>query len=281
MKTIDSHAHLLRDHAGFEQLVESGVYEEIWLAELPEGIFPGVRFASRRELLRVAEMFPGRIRLFGYLDLPQDPAEVDRLKELGFFGLKPYKPALPWNSAAYYPCYARASELGMPILFHTGLVARGAGFAGEDEGGAGHGSGSENMRPSHLAGIAEAFPRLTILGGHLGWPYLEETAQNLYYYANITHDVSGCLRPFNLLPEFLDRRSHDGTGRFFSDKLRFATDTFYGTAEQNARSLRLREFWLRWFEFVGEIHYRWGAPEEQRKFFHDNAKAVTNQTIAG
>lgn len=276
MKSIDSHAHLLHDATGFARFVESGVYEEIWLAELPEQIFPDVRFASREELLRTAKEFPKQIRLFGYLDLPQDPSEVDRLKELGFFGLKPYKPALPWNSEAYYPCYARAAELGMPILFHTGLVGRGAGFPEQG----GHGFGSENMRPSHLAGIAEAFPELTILGGHLGWPYLEETAQNLYYYRNITHDVSGCLRNFSQLPEFFDRRCHDGTKRFFNHKLRFATDTFYGSEEQCARSVRLHEFWRRWFEFVGELHYRWGAPEEADKFFYENAKSIAEKSTA-
>ena len=272
MKIIDSHAHLLHGHIGFDRLVESGVYEEIWLMELPETIFSGIRFASRRELLQIAADFPEQTRLFGYLDLTREPSEIDRLKELGFFGLKPYKPALPWSNEAYFPLYRRAEELGMPILFHTGLVAQSPGNT------VAHGFGSENMRPSHLADIAEAFPHLTILGGHLGWPYLEETAQNLYYYPNITHDVSGCLRPFGQLPEFFDRRCHDGTGRFFNEKLRFATDSFYGTEEQNARSLRLCEFWLRWFEFIGEIHYRWGALEEQRKFFYRNAESIIYAT---
>lgn len=273
MKTIDSHAHLLHDHTGFDRLVDSGVYDEIWLMELPEDILPEYRLASRRELLQAAKDFAGRVRLFGYLELNREPSEIDRLKELGFFGLKPYKPAYPWNHEAYYPHYARAAELGMPVLFHTGLVARGMRFGGKAD----RGFGAENMRPSHLAGIAEAFPHLAILGGHLGWPWLEETAQNLYFYPNITHDVSGYMRSLGQLPELLDRRCHDGTDRFFNEKLRFATDSFYGNGEQNARSLRLHDFWRGWFEFVGELYYRWGASGEQEKFFYRNAQSILKQ----
>ncbi|MBS1372328.1 MAG: amidohydrolase family protein [Lentisphaeria bacterium] len=274
MKTIDSHAHLLHGRAGFSQIVESGVYDEIWLMELPEGMLPGHRCASRRELLETARDFPEAIRLFGYLDLNGDPAEIDRMKELGFFGLKPYKPLHSWNHEAYYPHYEHAAELRMPILFHTGLVARGEPFGGAS----GHGFGAENMRPSHLAGIAEAFPELIISAGHLGWPWIEESAQNLYYYPNISNDVSGYMRSLDRLPELLDRRCHDGTERFFNDKIRFATDMFYGSEEQNAKSLRLHEFWRRWFEFIGELYYRWGSPAEQEKFFFRNAEAIIKQS---
>lgn len=273
MKIIDSHAHLLHNHSGFYPLVESGIFDEIWLMDLSGVSLNGYETASRKELLQAAEDFKGRIFVFGFLDLEKPPEEIDRLKDAGFVGLKPYKPLHPYDSECYYPHYERAASLHMPILLHTGLVVPGPAWKGSS----GHSRGPDRMRPGHLAGIAEAFPALSIMGGHLGWPYLEETAQNLYYYPNITHDISGYMRVMEFLPGFLDRRCHDGTTRFFNEKIRFATDSFYGSEEQNSRALRLREFWLRYFEFVGELYYRWGAPEEQEKFFAGTAAALRSE----
>jgi hypothetical protein len=54
----------------------------------------------------------------------------------------------------------------------------------------------------------------------------------------------------------------------------FATDEFYGEANSNARALRLVQFWQRYFEFVGELYYRWGSPAEKEKFFSGNAIAL-------
>ena len=118
---------------------------------------------------------------------------------------------------------------------------------------------------------AEAFPELRIIAGHQGYPYLEEMQHNLYYYRNIRCDVSGYLRSVDALREILDRRAHDGTNRFFNDKIHFATDEFYGVEACNRRALRLAEFWQLYFEFVGSLYYRWGLPEEQEKFFRGNA----------
>ena len=188
-------------------------------------------------------------------------------------GLKPYKQVKPYSDPAYFPLYERAQELNMPILFHTGLIAHGKPFNGRYT----HSFGPENMRPIHLAAIAEAFPDLQIIGGHQGWPWIEEMEHNLYYYRNITGDISGYLRSVPKLNEILDRRAHDGTDRYFNEKLHFATDEFYGDEKCNARALRLAKFWESYFEFVGSLYYRWGRPEEQEKFFYGNAVEIRNR----
>ncbi len=270
MKTIDAHAHLLHNHTGFDKIIESGIFEHIWLMDISPVELPGLNFATQQEILQAVRDFQGRVYAFGYLDFNQDVSEIDRLKDLGFVGLKPYKPALPYNSLQYYPHYQRAQELNMPILFHTGLVAKGNGW----DGGATRSYGADNMRPGHLAGIAEAFPKLQIIGGHMGWPWLEETAQNLYYYANISHDISGYRHSIDSLREMFDRRCHDGTERYFNHKMHFATDSFYGNSEENEKALRLHTFWRGYFEFIGGIYYRWGQPDEQEKFFYGNAKKI-------
>ncbi len=272
MKFIDAHAHLTHKPEGIDSIVESGEFEEIWLMDLSKtGRLGEIELATQGEVLEMTRRYPGFFRAFGQIDLDHDsPDEISRLRDLGFIGLKPYKQLNPYSDFAYFPIYEKASELGMPILFHTGLIAHGAAYDGHP----GHAFGSENMRPSHLAGIAEAFPDLKIIAGHMGWPYLTETEQNLYYYKNITGDISGYLRSADALREMLDRRAHDGTDRYFNHKLHFATDEFYGVAAGNARALRLKKFWELYFEFIGGLYYRWGLPEEQQKFFRDNALEI-------
>lgn len=275
MKFIDAHAHLAHHAQGLDQIVDSGVFEQIWLMDLSGiGSLDNIQLAGREELLETVRRYDGFFLAFGFLDLDRDkPEKIDALREMGFVGLKPYKQLHPYNFEGYYPLYERAQMLGMPILFHTGLIARGTPFNPACP----HGFGPENMRPIHLAGIAEAFPELQILAGHQGYPYLEEMQHNLYYYRNIRCDVSGYLRSVDALREIFDRRTHDGTDRFFNHKIHFATDEFYGVDACNRRALRLAEFWRLYFEFVGSLYYRWGLPEEQEKFFRGNALALRNE----
>ena len=225
------------------------------------------------ELLETVKRYNGFFLPFGFIDLDHAvPDDVSRLRDLGFVGLKPYKQFKPYSDPSYFPLYERAQELNMAVLFHTGLIAQGKPYDGRYT----HAFGPENMRPIHLSAIAEAFPDLQIIGGHQGWPWMEEMEHNLYFSRNITGDISGYLRSVPRLNEILDRRVHDGTDRYFNEKLHFATDMFYGDEGDNAKALRLAKFWESYFEFVGGIYYRWGRPEEQEKFFRGNAIELRN-----
>lgn len=269
MKMIDAHAHLCHNAEGIDAIVESGVFEQIWLMDLSGiGALGATQFATQQELLETVRRYDGFFIAFGFIDLDRStPDDISRLKDMGFVGLKPYKQLKPYSAPEYFPLYERAQALNMPILFHTGLIAQGGSYDGAYT----HTFGPENMRPVQLAAIAEAFPQLQIIGGHQGWPWMEEMEHNLYYYKNITGDISGYLRSVPKLNEILDRRAHDGTERYFNHKLHFATDEFYGVPASNARALRLAKFWESYFEFVGGLYYRWGLPEEQEKFFRGNA----------
>ena len=272
MKIIDAHAHLRKNAAGIDEIVDSGVFEQIWLMDLSQvGALNGVEFASQQELLDTVKRYPGFFLAFGFLDLDHAvPDDLDRLVERGFAGLKPYKPLHAYSDAAYFPLYERAEKLHLPILFHTGLIAHGDRYRGNVD----HSFGAEHARPVHLTAIAEAFPDLNIIGGHQGWPFMEEMEQNLYYYRNIYSDVSGYMRSVSRLNEIFNRMTHEGSGRYFNEKMFFATDEFYGEANSNARALRLAQFWQNYFEFVGELYYRWGSPAEKEKFFRGNAIAL-------
>ncbi len=269
MKCIDAHAHLVHNHKGFHELADSGAFDEIWLMDLCGYNLGGIQVAETSEILDAVKAHPGVVFAFGHLDFSGEVDRIDRLRELGFIGLKPYKPDTNWNDEKFYPYYERAEQLGMPILFHTGMAV--AAGAWRKTRAPGRGYGPDGMRPAYLAGVSEAFPRLKIIGGHLGYPWMEETFHNLYYCPNIVHDVSGYR---NAIPELLanlDRMTHDGSGRFFNQKLLFATDQFYGLPEENGRALKLKQFWSLLFELIGSVYYRWGSPAETEKFFYKNA----------
>lgn len=270
---IDAHAHLCRNPRGLDKIAASGRLEQVWLMDVSGCELKTNPFAAREEVLRAAREFPGFFIPFGYLDLRKTPEEIDRLKEQGFFGLKAYRPEKPYDAPEYFPFYARASELGMPILFHTGLLEK----CPPARMGPHLSCGPDNMKPAHLATIAAAFPRLTLIGGHLGYPWLEETAQNLYYYPNIYHDLSGYRNCIEWLLRNFDRKCNDGGvgTRYFNDKLLFATDALcYGNPKGHEEAFQLMDYWELFLKMAGGNYYRWGEPRERKKILYGNAKRL-------
>jgi hypothetical protein len=270
---IDAHAHLCSNPVGLDKIVESGRLEQVWLMDVSGCGLKTNPFASESEVLQAAKDYPGFFIPFGYLDLRKTPDDINRLKDKGFVGLKAYRPAKPYCDAEYFPFYERAAELNMPILFHTGLLEKCPRGKMSD----GLSFGPENMRPMHLAAIAAAFPSLTVIGGHLGYPWLEETAQNLYYYPNIYHDLSGYRKDIEWLIKNLDRKCTDGGKelRYFNDKILFASDALcYGSEQGHKDAFKLMDFWELFLEMVGGNYYRWGNPEEREKIMAGNARKL-------
>ncbi|MEK6796546.1 MAG: amidohydrolase family protein [Spirochaetota bacterium] len=274
---IDAHAHLRRGCTDLDDIVASRKVESLWIMDLSGANISYAPYATEAEVLTAARRYPGFIVPFGYLDLSGNPENIDALCEKGFIGLKPYKPVKPYDHHDYFPFYERASSLGMPILFHTGIVSYGK--PGEQNASLGH--GCSTMRPSYLASIAEAFPALTIIGGHLGYPWLDETEMNLYYYPNIYHDLSGYRKDIEWFIRILDRKCNDGTKRYFNEKILFATDALYGTPESNAYALKLVQFWELFLEMIGGNYYRWGEPSERENVLCGNARKIQNEFAPG
>ncbi len=274
---IDAHAHLCRKPRDLDKIAASGRLEQVWLMDVSGCELSTNPFAAEAEILQAAKDFPGFFIPFGYLDLRLTPDNIDRLKENGFFGLKAYRPEKPYDTPEYFPFYERAAALGMPILFHTGLLEK----CPYEQMGQNLSYGPTNMKPAQLATIAAAFPDLTLIGGHLGYPWLEETAQNLYYYPNIYHDLSGYRKDIEWLIKNLDRKCHDGfEKRYFNDKVLFATDALcYGNEQGHRDAFKLMDFWEMFLEMIGGNYYRWGEPEEREKILSDNARKIYTQFI--
>src|SRR4051794_14786346 len=101
------------------------------------------------------------------------------VRELGFKGLRviPWLWELPPNDRRYYPLYAECVELGVPFctqVGHTGPLRS-----------------SETGRPiPYLDDVALDFPELTIVAGHIGYPWTEEMVALARKYENVYIDTS-------------------------------------------------------------------------------------------
>lgn len=115
-----------------------------------------------------------------------EPAEVDRLAEMGMTGLKFHLPLKPYGEPEHFEIYARAEQYGLPCLFHTGVFYPPGPMPGQ-------GIRSENCRPIHLEPIAHEFPKLKIIAAHLGVCWTEEAATLCRLIPNIYADISGSL----------------------------------------------------------------------------------------
>jgi len=108
--------------------------------------------------------------------------ELEKLvKEFGFGGFKVY-PVYQHhyvNDTRMYPLYAKAQELGAPMLVHTGSsVFKGARIKYGD--------------PLHLDDVAIDFPDLTILMAHSGRPFWYQQAFWMARrHKNVYMEVSG------------------------------------------------------------------------------------------
>ncbi|MDF1662116.1 MAG: amidohydrolase family protein [Planctomycetota bacterium] len=103
----------------------------------------------------------------------------DCVKNLGFKGLRmlPWLWSLPPNDRRYYPLYAECVELGVPFCLQVGH--------------SGPLKPSEPGRPiPYLDEVACDFPELTIVGGHIGYPWTTEMIALATKYENVYIDTS-------------------------------------------------------------------------------------------
>jgi len=128
-------------------------------------------------------------RLIGFgdikLDDPQALELIDRFHAAGFRGLgEMSSPLKNYDDRGYWPIYQRAEQYGMIVLFHTGIVNRPDPSVAAD-------ISVDRMRPTTLDGIARRFPKLTVIGAHLGNPDYAWAAEIARWNPNLYFDLSG------------------------------------------------------------------------------------------
>jgi len=131
--------------------------------------------------------YPSRLIGFGdiKLDDPQALELVDRFHAAGFRGLGEFSgPLKNYDDRSYWAIYQRAEKYGMIVLFHTGIVNRPDPSTPAD-------ISVDRMRPTTLDNIARQFPKLTIIGAHLGNPDYAWAAEIARWNPNLYFDLSG------------------------------------------------------------------------------------------
>lgn len=269
---IDAHSHLVSNPKDLERIVNSGIFEQVWLMDLwHSGSEEGaINEASEEEVLKVAKEYKGFFIPFGYLDFREKPEIVNELYKKGFIGLKAHRPPKPYDDPSYSPYYEKAEKLGMPILFHTGDMLKET----REQVGKDLSLGSTNVHAATLQTIGAAFPKLTLIGGHIGWPWLEETVTNLYYYPNIYHDICGT-NPRYFIPWLFKNIQHPCiNGGDFSDKLLMATDGLYGDKENHKHILKQAKFMQDLLNYLGTTWWGEKTPKMVEKIMRGNARKI-------
>ena len=195
---IDSHHHLGPEPDYADRLratCESAGIERVTLVGLPSFKYP---WATNAHVLTAYKAHPSFFLPFAYLEPAESPLdEIDHLKDQGFLGLKLIRPRRPYDDPSYLPYYARAAELRLPILFHTGMVSRTLADKERDV----H---SNRMRPVCIDYVARQIPDATLIMAHLGHPWWDEAAEACRLNPNVYADLSGSALRI-LLPDELKR----------------------------------------------------------------------------
>jgi len=179
-KLIDAHMHYNGDPAFLKLLLAKldSVDGLAFLLVDPKDL-DGVKDAVKQHANRLVGF--GEIQL----DAPDVLRQIDRFHAAGFRGLGELSgPKHKYDDPVYSPVYARAEKYGMFILFHTGIVNRTQPEIPAD-------ISVDRMRATTLDNIARRYPKITIIGAHLGNPDYAWAAEITRWNPNIYWDVSG------------------------------------------------------------------------------------------
>ncbi len=179
-KLVDAHMHHNGDRAFLEKLVAKldSVDGVAFLLTRPKDIEQVNQFIAQH---------PNRLIGFGDLKLddPDALALVDRFHAAGFRGLGEISsPLKNYDDRSYWPIYERAEKYGMILVFHTGIVMRPDPSVPTDV-------SVDRMRPITLDAVVRRFPKLTVIGAHLGNPDYAWAAEIARWNPNLYFDLSG------------------------------------------------------------------------------------------
>ncbi|MCC6314311.1 MAG: amidohydrolase [Thermomicrobiales bacterium] len=213
----------------------------------------GVTIVSNEQVAALVERCP---RFIGFAsvdpNLPDAPATLEHAaQEYGLRGVK-LDPALQQfaidDPQRAFPVYARAEELGLPLLIHCGMSWAPKGR-------------SALANPLALEAVVQAFPRLRIIIAHLGWPWVNEAAMLAFRYPTVYLDTSVLFSgtPTESLRQALQTSiGIDALDRSLSRQIVFGSN--YPRVDPKRAAWAVEALGLR--------------PKLQQRIFHDNAAAL-------
>jgi len=147
----------------------------------------------------------------GSVDPHKDSAvdEVARIAELGLRGVKfhPSLQAFAPDDERYWPVFEACQRHGLLALFHTGTSGIGARQPG------GQGIRLDYAHPLKLDSVAAAFPELTVVAAHFGWPWHMDLIAMALHKTNVYIDISGW-SPKRIPPEVIRELKGRLSGQF-------------------------------------------------------------------
>ena len=148
------------------------------------GIVRAVPFgASNDEVAEVLHEYPDRFiglaRISGLIGMRGVRELEQRVREQKFqaLGVSALVDGIPASDRRYYPLYAKAVELDIPVRIYSSM-----NYATDRPYDLGH--------PRHLDQVAIDFPELTIIGGLGGWPWVNEMVALVRRHPRLHLDTS-------------------------------------------------------------------------------------------
>jgi len=229
------------DEAGVEKLVILG-----WDAETTTRL-PRV---PNDYIAKIVDAHPDRLIGFASVDPHKGALAVKELeravKDLGLRGLKLHQVAQAFypNDHEFYPLFEKAVELKIPVVFHMGMAAWGAGLPG------GAGFRLKYSQPIFIDDLAADFPDLKILAAHPGWPWHDELLAIALHKPNVYFDLSG------YAPKYIPANVLQYANTLLSDKCMFGSDYPHISPK-------------RWVEEFKALNFK---PESRDKILEKNAR---------
>jgi len=132
---------------------------------------------------------PGAFTGIGSVD-PHKESAVDEVAEIAALGLRgvkfhPSLQAFAPDDEKFWPVFAACESHGLLALFHTGTSGIGARQPG------GQGIRIDYAHPLKLDSVAAAFPGLTVVAAHFGWPWHMDLLAMALHKTNVYIDISG------------------------------------------------------------------------------------------
>lgn len=143
---------------------------------------PGKDLISNEDVASFVSQAPERFVGVGSVDISKPMQAVEEIRrcvrDYGFKAIRvlPWLCEVPPTDRRFYPVYVACVEEGVPFctqIGHTGPLMP-----------------SEVGRPIYLDQMALDFPELTIVGGHIGYPWTEEAIAVATKHENVYIDTS-------------------------------------------------------------------------------------------
>ena len=272
LQAIDMHAHI---HTGekakrsSDQLAKDGVsyhmekhghhpdemaqmYQRLQMMavifDVDQETRTGVKI-SNAETAGWMQKYPKTFIGFGSVDPWKGNAAIDEVKrcaDMGLRGMKFQQATQAFNptNSRFFPIYEACVRLKLPVIFHTGTTAIGAGTPG------GRGLVLEYCRPiPYIDEIAARYPELRIIMAHPAWPWHDDQLAVVRHKGNVYMDLSGWA------PKYFPAELVHNINTLLQDKAMFGSDWPAIGVE-------------RWLEEFQQVNMK---PEVRKKIMLDNA----------